>query len=436
MNRRTCFGLAIALVALAACSGQAQTKPPASKPQGRTTPAPDPRPAEIQQAIEKKDFNLAAILLSDYLKDHPNDADMHFQLGFAYSSLNRASDALVEYRRAIELNPALVPAQLNLGLTLLDLNDYAGAAKAFERSADLVPDQARPHFLAGEALARGNDVAAAIAQYELAASLDAKDFDIFFRWGVALLRVNKPADAEQRLRQAVGLRPESGPAHLALANSLLDQKKSDAAIAELTKYVQDHPGDLQASTDLASALFAAGKPAEAVAELNRGDADRGTTLERAKLRASIQISQQQWDAAIQTLSAAVRFAPQDSALRAELGRIYLQKRDFPNAERELRRSLEIDGTQLPTLKDLATTLYLAGNYEAALEVYDRIALREPPTAFVFFLRATCYDNLNRRMEAVAAYQKFMELDQGKTDKEEFQARERIKVLLRELANKK
>ncbi len=430
------IGLVIAFFALGSLHAQHPARPPGSSAQNQTSSGADSRLSEAQQALEKQDFARAASLLASYVRDHPNDADMHFQLGYAYSSLNRPSDALVEYRRAGELNPSFAAAQLNVGLTLLDMTDYAGAAKSFERAADLLPDQARPRFLAGEALARGNDLPGAIAQYELAAALDAKSYDTYFRWGVALLRQGKPADADQRLRQAIALRPESAPAHLALANSLLDQKKPDAAIAELSGYLRINPGDADARTELASALSAAGKPAEALAELDRADGSAGPLLDRARLRASILISQQQWDAAAQVLAAAVRSAPQDALLRAELGRILLQKRDFANAARELRRSLEIDGTQIVVMRDLATTLYLAGNYAGALELYDRIALREPPTAFVFFLRATCYDNLQRKAEAIQAYQKFMELDEGKTQKEEFQARERVKVLLKELGRKK
>jgi protein O-GlcNAc transferase len=430
------IGLGIALIALTAQFVFAQSHPTGSNPQPQPKTATDSGSSQIQQAIEKKDFARAVTLLADYLKDHPNDADMHFQLGYAYSSLKRLSDALGEYRRATELNPALFPAHLNLGLTLLDMNDYAGASKSFERAAELAPDQARPRFLAGEALERGNDLPGAVAQYELAASLDAKDFDTFFRWGVALLRQGKPSDAEVRLRQALALRPESGPAHLALATDLLDQKKTDAAIAELTGYLQGHLEDAAARTELASALYATGKPTEALTELDRADAGAPPTLERSKLRASILISQENWGAAVQALAVAVRLAPGDGPLHAEFGRILLQKRDFPSAERELRRSLELDGSQLPVLHDLATTLYLGGNYTGALDTYDLIALRESPTAFVFFLRATCYDNLQRKEEAVATYQKFMEMDQGKTQKEEFQARERVKVLLKELAKKK
>jgi hypothetical protein len=54
---------------------------------------------------------------------------------------------------------------------------------------------------------------------------------------------------------------------------------------------------------------------------------------------------------------------------------------------------------------------------------------------MLFVRATCYDKLHRKAEAAAAYQKFLDANQGRDEKEEFQARERLKVLQRELSKK-
>ncbi|MGA7785666.1 MAG: tetratricopeptide repeat protein, partial [Candidatus Acidiferrales bacterium] len=128
-------------------------------------------------------------------------------------------------------------------------------------------------------------------------------------------------------------------------------------------------------------------------------------------------------------------APNDSGLHAELGRILLEKREFASAERELRRALSINPEEPGALGNLITTVYLAGNYPAALELLDVQEKRVAPTPIMLFVRATCYDKLHRNAEAAAAYQKFLDANQGRDGKEEFQARERLKVLLRELPKK-
>jgi len=51
---------------------------------------------------------------------------------------------------------------------------------------------------------------------------------------------------------------------------------------------------------------------------------------------------------------------------------------------------------------------------------------------LLFVLATCYDHLRDRPKALEAYEKFLELSQGKSLDHEWQARQRIKLLRREL----
>ncbi|HEV3220645.1 MAG TPA: tetratricopeptide repeat protein [Candidatus Acidoferrales bacterium] len=406
---------------------------PQTKPIQTSTTTSDARLLDAQKAADKGDYARVAQLLADFLKDHPENAPAHFQLAYAYGELKRSVESAAEYRRATEIDPSFATAHLNLGLTLLERGDNAGAAPAFLRAAELMPGQAKPHFLAGLALERSGKLQEAIQQYEQAGAADSKNFDIYFRWGLTLARVGHAAEAEERLHKAIELKPDSAPAHLALASALIDEKKPEAATVELTEYLKLSPNDLNARLQLASALNDLGKPSEALAELDRADAMGSPGMDRLKLRASIQISQKDWDGAAKTLAAAESKAPQDPELHAELGRILLEKRDFPAAERELRRALALNPNEPGALGNLISTVYLARNYLATLDLLDVQEKRMSPTPIMLFVRATCYDKLQKKAQAAAAYQKFLDADQGRSDKEEFQARERLKLLQRELA---
>ncbi|MBI1738812.1 MAG: tetratricopeptide repeat protein, partial [Acidobacteria bacterium] len=107
-------------------------------------------------------------------------------------------------------------------------------------------------------------------------------------------------------------------------------------------------------------------------------------------------------------------------------------RDFPSAERELLEALRLDPKLTDAVRDLAAVYYLGEKFEAALRVQDELARRETPNAGWWFIRATCYDKLHKLPEAIAAYEKFLALDEGRSDKQGFQARQRIRILKREL----
>jgi hypothetical protein len=52
---------------------------------------------------------------------------------------------------------------------------------------------------------------------------------------------------------------------------------------------------------------------------------------------------------------------------------------------------------------------------------------------VFFVLATCYDHLRARKEALANYERFLQLSNGKNPDQEWQATQRAKLLRRVLA---
>jgi len=108
--------------------------------------------------------------------------------------------------------------------------------------------------------------------------------------------------------------------------------------------------------------------------------------------------------------------------------VYLQKRDFAGAEKQLKAALQIDRNNLAYWKDLSSTYYLSGNYSAALATLDVIAKSEPPAPGTWFIRALCYDKLRQVRPALDAYEKFLATEQGKNTDQVWQAQERSKVL--------
>ena len=84
--------------------------------------------------------------------------------------------------------------------------------------------------------------------------------------------------------------------------------------------------------------------------------DAAPTLDSLRMRADIQIAQKKWDDSIVTLNKAIALSPRDAQLHGGLGRIYLQKRDFPDALKELKMALQLDGKNLAYWKDLSTLL--------------------------------------------------------------------------------
>ena len=388
---------------------------------------------EAKRDIDKNEFEAAIIPLQRVIAEQPDFAYAHFQLAYVYTALKKNNDARAEYERTITIDPKMSEAYLDLGILLLD-KDPAASVAPLTKAAQLLPAQSRPHFLLGVALERsGNPTSAAIA-FENAVVLDPLDMDTLLHLGETYLALNRPAHAEQKFRNAIERQPQEPRALLGLARSLDQRKKTEAAEA-YQKYLAVQPADSATRARLVHLYLEQEQFDAADAELSRTDSGK-PSLELLKLRADIQIGRKKWDDAIRTLQEAVAVAPGDAQLHGGLGRVYMQKRDFPAAEKALRAALHLDGKNLNYWKDLSSTFFLGGNYPAALATLDEIAKVEQPIAGTWFIRAICYDKLNQPKPALEAYQRFLGLDQDKNPDQVWQAQQRSKVLRRMLEQKR
>ena len=389
---------------------------------------------EARRDIEKQDFAAAIAPLQKVLAEKDDFAYAHFQLGYVYTGLQKTKEARSEYERAMQLDPKMPEAALNLGILLLDEEPVA-AVPPLKRAVELLPAQSRPRTLLGLALEKSGDAKNAALSYEAALALDPKDTETTLHLAQLYLRQGRAQDAEARFRAVLSTEPGSQPALLGLAGSLEAQKKPEA-VDGYRNYLKVQPKDSAARGHLVDLLVANEQYDAALVEMEAAEKGGAPSVESLKLRADILIGQKKWDAAIAALQQAVTLDPNDARLRGGLGRTYMQQRDFANAEKELKVAIHLDEKNLTYWRDLTSTTYLAGEYPVTLALLDRVAQQEPPTPGELFIRALCYDKLQQTKAALDAYQKFLEADQNRNPDQVWQSQQRIIVLKKTLERKR
>jgi len=129
--------------------------------------------ATFEQAVPlAKDRNLVAVmgrLADSYEKAHqfdkaietyqkvialsPSDGELHNALGNTYAEMGKTPDAMAEFQKSAELNPAgASKAYFNLGATLYNTGKMDDAAAAFKKATDADPKYADAYALMGRAL--------------------------------------------------------------------------------------------------------------------------------------------------------------------------------------------------------------------------------------------------------------------------------------------
>jgi len=112
-----------------------------------------------------------AAILSIATRLYPQDAGAHFNLGIAYGALSNNGEQ-AEYRRALEIDPDLVLAYLNLGASFYSKGQYDQAIEAYRQGINVNPLIASLHYSLSLALDRQDKPQEARQELILAQKID------------------------------------------------------------------------------------------------------------------------------------------------------------------------------------------------------------------------------------------------------------------------
>jgi tetratricopeptide (TPR) repeat protein len=389
---------------------------------------------KAQADVDNQDYDSAAQKYQTYLAERPQDAQIHFQLGYCYTALQKPDQARAEYEKATELNPKLAPAFLNLGLTELS-SDPASAVAPFTRAVELMPDQERPKLLLATALAHSGKTDQAIAQFQAAEKINNQDVQVHIGLGDALLNANRLPEAEQEYRAAIAIEPSDAQVRLALGDCLIAERKYDDGANELGAYLDAHPEDDKVRLAQVSALINEMKYDDALTSLGHAAPAAQGSLPGLELRYDALEGAKRYDDAAATLAKAEAIAPQDPGIHAKIAHLALDRKDYVEAAQEFIAVLKVQPQNTDALAGLVTAEYLIKDYPDTLKALNLLSQQAALSAPTLFIRADCYDKLGKKPEALDAYEKFLSVNTDHDSDMYFAAAERARDLRREIGKK-
>ncbi|MBI3679908.1 MAG: tetratricopeptide repeat protein [Acidobacteria bacterium] len=386
--------------------------------------------AEGRKALDANNYTLAFEHFSKAVEEDPRDWASRFHLALSLSLLNKDPEAAAAYRRVLEDQPGLYEAELNLGVVLLRQKAAPEAATLLESAAAKKPKEYRPVFYLAQARALLEDLEGAEAGYRRAIGLDPKSAEAAVGLARVLVKQKRLADADPLYRRAAESDPEFKRALLELASHYEQAREPIKAIA----LYREFPGDPVARERLGELLLESGQPANAIVELEKAFAQSPTPANRLAL-ATAYLRAGKPGQALPLLEQVVAAAPEDLDLRLYYGRALRDQRNFQSAAKEFWKATQIRPDSKDAWSELAGMLILLENYPQALSALDRArALGGDPGAHAWF-SGMIFDHLKDYKQALAAYERFLSLSQGKNPDEEFKARQRIKVIQKELSKR-
>jgi tetratricopeptide (TPR) repeat protein len=376
------------------------------------------------KALEEQRWAEAAAIFTKAVEADPKDYAAHFHLAFAQSMLGRDAEAVASYRKVLELKPGLYEAQLNLGILLLGQKQPGEAAPLLIEAAKQKPKEFRPAYYAAEALLASGRAADAVPLFRTAVELDAKSADAELGLARSLAKTGNLDDAAEHFRKGP---PE---AQLELASLYETAGKRDEAIA-IYKQFRGNPA---ARERLGELLLEGGDSAQALPELEAVVEKSPTAANRYALAMAYNLSKQ-YEKAEPLLAQVMAAEPGNLNVRMTYARVLREQRKYGAAAQEFYKVAQAKPDSADAWSDLAGMLILLEQYQQAMAALDKVRALGAERAAHHYFRAIVLDKHKMYEPALESYEKFLALSQDKNPDEEFKARQRVRIIRKELGKR-
>lgn len=379
------------------------------------------------KALDEKRYQEAVDSFARAIAAEPTDYTLHFNLALAYSLQGKDAEAIPEYKKTLELKPDLYQAELNLGISLLRQKQAAEALPYLTAAAGQKPKEYRPNSYVAAALLGTGDFTKAEQAYTAALELNPQSPDAELGLAHALAKQNRIDAAAPHFKKAAELNPSYRDDLLELAGLYETAKQPADAIA----IYQQFPDNAVAQERWGVLLLESGQPAEAIPHFQMAVGKSPTEANQAAL-VTAYVKNNQADKALPIVEEILAREPNDFEFRMLHGRIIRDQRKFPQAAQDFSEATRLKPDSPEAWSELAGVQVMAEDYPDALAALDRLAALHAEKPGHVYLRAIVLDKIKQAKPALESYQRFLSMSNGQNPDQEFQARQRIRILEREI----
>ncbi|MFZ5469968.1 MAG: tetratricopeptide repeat protein [Myxococcota bacterium] len=391
---------------------------------------------------ERGDLARAERMLSRAAERDPSDFETWVALAQLYEATDRPADAEGAFAKALERDPWSREVLLAAGRVSLRMGDSVKARAYFDRLLAVSRDPELAVRVAFSYLTT-RQLPAAAEVLESARAAGMREPRIHFYAGLVhekLRRYQSAAEAYAAVEPEAGELFHEARMHRASCVSMLGQHK--LALQLFREGLVDKPQYLQLRTSYARALERAGQAAQAESFLAKS-IDEAPVPELFEALSSLYERQGRLADAIELLTGALASRPRDEALLFTLGATYEKKGDvarslekmravlavnpdnalalnfigytlaernldLDEAERLLRRALELRPDTGAFLDSLGWVYFRKGDFPRAAELIERALFLTPGQPTIHEHLGDVYTHLARRQDAAGEYRRALE----------------------------
>lgn len=294
-------------------------------------------------AEEQKDLlNDAVSELRHALRDNYGYPPAHERLGTALRYLGIYSDAVYEYKLALQLQPTMQEAIRGLAIALARVPDYDEALKAVSEWIRVDPGKAESRRIKGDIYYVGKNYPAAVDAYREALGIDPDQQLTVHMLGRALYRSKHMAEAEKAFRDALKMKPSDQDSIIWLGSTLNEEHQPDEALKVLMTADKKSDKDPTLHYERARALRALKKYDESLKEIETAISLSPTSITYHTEQAVALAAAGKTDEAHKAFSIVLLNLPETADAHVNLAIALLSVNETDAALKSLTHALELD----------------------------------------------------------------------------------------------
>ncbi len=162
--------------------------------------------------------------------------------------------AILNYNRALRLNPTYLEAVQDRGTSYAEMGELSPAIADFTRAISLSPDFYKAYFNRGTCYNRQGQLDSALSDFNRAIKLYPSFAEAYVNRGIAFAEQGQAERALADFSRALELKPESREAYYNRGNLYHEQGQNDLAIQDLSRAIALNPNDAEAYSARGSLL--------------------------------------------------------------------------------------------------------------------------------------------------------------------------------------
>jgi predicted Zn-dependent protease len=233
--------------------------------------------------------------------------------------------------------------------------------------------------------------------------------------------------AEAAYRRVLAEDPKSAPANAGLVHLLIVRKLYPEAEVQLRAALSQSPDDPVLTAQLATVLAAQDK-AEALPLIQKLHEAHPADTAITRMLAEVMAEAGDSAGSDQLYSGLLASSPQDAALLIGHGQNLIHLLKYAEAFAAFDKATQLDPANADGWSGLA---FAASRTDQPTITLHALTMRSkflPEVPSTFFLWATAYDALHEKAAAATYYHRFLDSSAGKFPNQEWQARQRLKLL--------